>query len=101
MIISCSIYNDTSQTVAVPTTQYSCAIIGDTISQITIITTRSFNFTTPVVLDYNCKTPSNAFNATIELTNATQTIPRWIPLIVLVIIGGIILGLVSAFKREG
>ena len=49
---------------------------------------------------YSCRTFSNAYNATEDLQNATATIPGWIPLIILVIIGGVILGLVSAFKRR-
>ena len=40
---------------------------------------------------------SHACNATKDLTAATQTIPGWVPLIVLVVIGGVILGLVSVF----
>ena len=43
----------------------------------------------------NCN--STACNATKDLTNATATIPGWVPLIILVAIGGLILSLVSAF----
>ncbi len=40
---------------------------------------------------------STACNATRELQNATADIPGWVPLIVIVSIGGLILGLVAAF----
>lgn len=38
-----------------------------------------------------------ACNATKTLTVATATIPGWVPLVILVAIGGLILGLVAAF----
>jgi len=40
---------------------------------------------------------STACNATKTLTNATATIPGWVPLIILVAIGGLILSLVAVF----
>ena len=43
---------------------------------------------------------STACNATKDLTNATATIPGWVPLIILVAIGGLILSLVSAFGKR-
>ena len=43
---------------------------------------------------------SNAMNATQDLTAATATIPSWVSLIVLVVIGGIILSMVSLFKKR-
>jgi len=43
---------------------------------------------------------SNAWNTSLTLTNATQTIPGWVPLIILVAIGGIILSLVAVFNKR-
>ena len=43
---------------------------------------------------------STVWNSTATLTNATATIPGWIPLIVLVVIGGIILAMVSRFGNR-
>jgi len=43
---------------------------------------------------------SNACNATVELTNAAATIPGWVPLIILVAIGGLILSLIAVFGRR-
>ncbi len=43
---------------------------------------------------------TTACNATVTLTNAAATIPGWVPLIILVAIGGLILALVSVFGRR-
>jgi len=43
---------------------------------------------------------STACNATTTLITATATIPGWVPLIILVAIGGLILGLISVFGRR-
>jgi len=42
---------------------------------------------------------SEAVNATNTLTDAVADIPGWVPLIVIAVIGSILLGLVSLFKR--
>jgi hypothetical protein len=44
-----------------------------------------------------CQT-SIACNSTSVLQEATQTIPPWVPLIIIAVIGGILLGLVKFFK---
>lgn len=46
----------------------------------------------------NCNT--SACNATRTLTNAAATIPAWVPLIILVAIGGLILSLVAVFGQS-
>lgn len=43
---------------------------------------------------------SLACNATKDLTTATATIPAWVPLIILVAIGGLILALVAVFGKR-
>jgi hypothetical protein len=40
---------------------------------------------------------ANATAAVNTLTNAAATIPNWVPLVILVAIGGLILGLVALF----
>lgn len=40
-----------------------------------------------------------AYNATLELQAATATIPGWVPLIVITVIGGLILLLVRIFNK--
>ena len=42
---------------------------------------------------------SVALNATNTLTGAVATIPGWVPLIVIAVIGSVLLGLVSLFRR--
>lgn len=42
---------------------------------------------------------ANASAALDELQSATDTIPGWVPLIVIAIIGSILLGLVALFRR--
>jgi len=49
------------------------------------------NVTTPCQL-------SNAMNATQQLGSAADSVPGWVPLIILVSIGGLILVLVSRFR---
>ena len=46
-----------------------------------------------------CQT-SSACNATVELTNAVDDIPGWVPLVVIASIGAILLGLVAMFTRR-
>ena len=41
-----------------------------------------------------------AYNATEEVINATSDIPGWLPIIIIVAIGGILIALVAMFKRR-
>ncbi len=43
---------------------------------------------------------SAAWNSTSTLQNAAQTLPGWVPLIVLVAIGAVILGMIAMFGRR-
>ena len=43
---------------------------------------------------------SYAYNATLEVTNAVQTIPGWLPIIVVVVIGALLIGLVSFLRDQ-
>ena len=43
---------------------------------------------------------SSAFNATRTTTNAIQTIPAWLPIVVVTIVGGILLSLVAVFRGK-
>ncbi len=51
-------------------------------------------------ITYACKAPSTAYNATETLQNTTNTIPDWVPLIVIAVVGSILLGLVALFRRR-
>lgn len=52
-----------------------------------------------VNITYSCLIKDNAYNSTEELQNATSDIPGWIPLIVIVLIGMLILGMISRFGQ--
>jgi len=39
-------------------------------------------------------------NATVTITNAMQDIPGWLPIIVVVVIGALLIGLVSFLRRS-
>lgn len=43
---------------------------------------------------------SNASAAVDELTNATATIPDWVPIVVITFIGALLLGMVALFRRS-
>ena len=47
----------------------------------------------------DCNT--TAFNATSEVQNAMADIPGWLPIIVITVIGALLVGLVSIFRRSG
>lgn len=53
-----------------------------------------------VNITYSCKIQNVGMNATEELQSATQTIPPWIPLIIVVVIGGIILAMITRFQNQ-
>lgn len=63
-------------------------VVGNTKAQ--IVTAQSITNTSEGTL---------AYNSTMQLESAAATIPGWIPLIVLVGIGSVILALVSLFGR--
>ena len=42
-----------------------------------------------------------AYNATMELQAAAATMPPWVPLIIITVIGAILIGLVAMFGRRG
>jgi len=42
----------------------------------------------------------NATLAVATITNATATIPPWVPLIIIAVIGGLLIGLVAMFGRR-
>lgn len=69
---------------------YSCGLGGINVS--------GAQWNTTILLSYDFKSKSNAFNATEEVQNATQDIPGWLPIIVITVIGAILLSLVAIFR---
>jgi len=97
MELTCSaVYINISGTETIGAGNYTCGRQG--INVINVSIGKLINQT--VGVDYSYKPSSTAYNSTNTLTAAASTIPGWVALVVLVSIGGIILGLVSAFKRD-
>lgn len=42
---------------------------------------------------------TTAYNATMTMQEATEDVPGWVPLVVIVAIGSVILGMIQVFKR--
>ena len=58
------------------------------------------NTSTTTLINYTYKEPSDAYNATGDVKNATTDIAGWLPIIVVTIIGGVLLSLVALFRRS-
>jgi len=56
-------------------------------------------YLSPANITYSCKYPSYAFNQTKVLTASAAQIPGWVPLIVIIMIGAIVIGLVQRFRQ--
>jgi len=48
---------------------------------------------------YNYADGTEGFNSTEEMQEATTQIPGWLPIIIIVIVGGILIALVNLFRR--
>lgn len=95
MLLTCTkVVNATDPYIEIGADNYTCGTDGITLTMTNDV------FVGDVLVSYTYKDKTAAFNSTGTLTAATATIPGWVPLIILVMIGGIILGLVSAFKRR-
>ena len=57
-------------------------------------TSSTFNVT------YNCKVADEGYNSTETLQKATDSIPGWVPIIIITFVGVILLGLVALFRRR-
>lgn len=88
-----AVYNDSANTDLIAAAQYTCTTKG-----ITIV----YNSTqgTPAYASYQYKARDGAYNGSVTLANATQTIPDWVPLVIIAAIGVVIIGLVAVFGRR-
>lgn len=50
-------------------------------------------------LTYSCKTPSYAYNSTETMQNSTDSVPGWVPVIIIVFVGSILLTIVRQFRK--
>jgi len=94
--VSCtSVYNETAHTVLINPGNYTCnnagLLVNDAAGDI-------WNETLSVTYTY--KAPDYAYNASEDVQNATQDIPGWLPIIVVVVIGALLIGLVSFLRNQ-
>lgn len=52
-----------------------------------------------ISMTYVCNPKDATYNASIDVRNATQDIPGWLPIIVITVIGALLIGLVAMFRR--
>jgi len=94
--LTCSaLYNDTANAVVIGTGNYTCTTGG-----ITVTDTVGHNFSTTMYVTYTYKIGDYAYNATNEVQNATQDIPGWLPIFIVVVIGALLIGLVSFLRNQ-
>ena len=56
--------------------------------------------TTGMLVNYNYRPASDAWNATGEVQTAAAEIPTWFPIIVITLIGVVLIGVVSIIRRQ-
>ena len=95
--LSCSaLYNDTANAVTISANNYTCGTNGITISNPSGV----LGLPATLYVTYTYKTADYAYNATNDIQNATQDIPGWLPIIIVVVIGALLIGLVSFLRRQ-
>ena len=94
-VVCTEVYNDTANAVIIGYGNWTCNNAG------LIVTDEGpHTFTSTLYVDYTYKTADYAYNATNKVQNATQDIPGWIPIIIVVVIGALLIGLVSFLRRQ-
>lgn len=95
--LSCSaLYNDTANVVAISANNYTCNTSGIYISNPGGI----LGLPATLYVTYTYKAADYAYNASNTVQNATQDIPGWLPIIVVVVIGALLIGLVSFLRQQ-
>lgn len=93
MSLSCNAImnvSGTSQT-RIPTNNYTCSVLGVNVTH---------GWGPTINVTYTMKNTTSAFNGTNSSIGAIGTIPTWLPIIVIVLIGSILIGLVTFFKPK-
>ena len=94
--LSCTaVYNTTDNNITIGSGNYTCGVAG-------LIVTDNYGHVFPSTLyvTYSYQAPDYAYNASSTVQNATQDIPGWLPIIVVVVIGALLIGLVSFLRRQ-
>ena len=98
---TCVAHNASAAGPLIPASNYTCTVnTGGSIVTWTPIMGAYPGSNGTVFVNYTCSQPSAAWNGTVEMQNATSTIPPWIPLIVITVIGGLLIGLIRVFRRR-
>lgn len=98
MELSCtSVYNSTQtkNNSAISSQYYTCDYHG-----LNLVDNATLDYNTSISVSYTYKNKSAAYNATGDVQTATSDIPGWLPIIVITVIGAILLGLISHFRKK-
>jgi len=94
--VACTaVYNDTANAVTIASGNYTCNNAG-----LVVTDTKTHGFASTLYVTYTYKTADYAYNASNTVQNATQDIPGWLPIIIVVVIGALLIGLVSFLRRQ-
>lgn len=94
--VACSaVYNDTTRLQTIAAARYTCNHDG-----LIVASNNESDFSSTLYVDYTYKAADYAYNASNEVQNATQSIPGWLPIIVVVVIGALLIGLVSFLRQQ-
>lgn len=94
--VACTaVYNDTANAVAVSTARYTCNNAGLIVDDV-----GTYTYASTLYVTYTYKTADYAYNASSDVQNATQDIPGWLPIIIVVVIGALLIGLVSFLRNQ-
>lgn len=93
--LSCNtVYNGTNG-VVIGAGNYTCSTTG-----ITIINQTDVSFKSPALVTYTFQPFDEGYNATSSVQTSVNTVPGWLTIVVIVIIGSILIGLVLAFRKR-
>lgn len=90
--LSCTEIRNASVTGTVLSANYTCDTSG-------INVTQNMTIQGTVYVDYTYKNTTSAYKGISSTQNATQDIPGWLAIIVIVIIGGVLISLISYFRK--
>ena len=94
--VACTaVYNDTANAVTIGSGNYTCNNAG-----LIVTDTETSGWASTLYVTYTYKAADYAYNASSDVQNATQDIPGWLPIIVVVVIGSLLIGLVSFLRRQ-
>jgi len=94
--VACTaVYNDTANTEVLPTGYYTCDNSG-----LIVQNNNTDAIESTLYVTYTYKAADYAYNASSDVQNATQDIPGWLPIIVVVVIGSLLIGLVSFLRNQ-